>query len=105
MVVEKVEKVQMRATRMVNQLKLNRQMDVEKVERVQMRATRMVKQLQTTYMKIVRKFLICLHSKYRRLRGDLTQVYNIKSGVHDSYSSLQFTRSNVSITRGNQFKM
>jgi len=32
-------------------------------------------------------------------------VYNIISGVHDSYSSLQFNMSNVSITRGNEFKM
>jgi len=39
-----------------------RQMDVEEVERVQMRATRMVKQLKTAYMKIHYKFLICLHS-------------------------------------------
>jgi len=35
----------------------------------------------------------------------MIQVYNIKSGVHDFYSSLQFNMSNVPSTRGNQFKM
>jgi len=43
--------------------------------------------------------------KYRCLRGDMILVYNIISGVHDIYSSLQFNMSNVSNTRGNQFKM
>jgi len=33
------------------------------------------------------------------------QMYNIISGVHDSYQSLQFIMSNVFITRGNEFKM
>jgi len=35
----------------------------------------------------------------------MIQVYNIISGVHNSYSFLQFNMSNVSIIRGNQFKM
>jgi len=35
----------------------------------------------------------------------MIQVYNIISGMRDSYSSLQFNMSNVSIIRGNQFKM
>jgi len=40
---------------------------------------------------------------YRHLKGNMIQVYNIIPGVHDSYSTLQFTMSNISITRGNQF--
>jgi len=35
----------------------------------------------------------------------MIQVYNIISGVHDSYLSLQLNMSNASITKGNQFKM
>jgi len=35
----------------------------------------------------------------------MIQVYNVVSGVHDSYSSLQFNMSNVYITRSNKFKM
>jgi len=35
----------------------------------------------------------------------MIQVHKIISGEHVSYSSLQFNMSNVSITRGNQFKM
>jgi len=43
--------------------------------------------------------------KYRRIRGDMIQVYNVIFGVRDTYSSLQFNMSSVSITRCNQFKM
>jgi len=35
----------------------------------------------------------------------MIQVNNIIPGVHDTSLSLQLNMSNVSITRGNQFKM
>jgi len=75
-------------------------MDVEKAGMVQMRVTRMHKQLKKTAgMKIGldSDFLINVH--YRRLRGLMIQVYNIISGVHDSYSSIQFNISNISNTK------
>ncbi len=43
--------------------------------------------------------------KYRRLRGDMIHLYSIISGVHDTYSAIQFNMSNITKTRGNQFKM
>jgi len=82
-----------------------REMDVEKVEKVQMRATRMVEQLKNHSYEDKLKVLNLPTLKYRHLRGDMIQVYNIISGVHDSYSSLQFIMSNVFISRGNQYKI
>jgi len=64
-----------------------RQMDIEKVERVQMRATRMVKQLKNRSYEDRLKLLNLPTLKYRRLRRDMIQVYNIISGVHDTYST------------------
>jgi len=80
-------------------------MDVEKVERLHMRATRMVKQFISYWREDILKVINLPTLKYRRLKGDVIQVYNIISAVHDSYSSLHFIMSSVSITRGNQFKM
>jgi len=70
-----------------------------------MRATRMLKQLNNHSYKDILKVLNLPTVKYRRLRGDMIQVYNIIFGVHDSYSTLQFNTSSVSTTRGIQFKM
>jgi len=64
-------------------------------------ARRMVKQLKNHSYEDRLKVLNLPTHKYRCLRGDMIQVYTIISGVHDSYSSLQFNMSNVSITRGN----
>jgi len=61
------------------------------------RATRMVMQLKNHSHEDRLKVLNLPTLKYRSLRGDMIQVYNIISGVHDSYSSLQFNMFNVSI--------
>lgn len=82
-----------------------RQQDIEKLERVQMRATRMVKQLKKYSYETRLRFLKMPTLKYRRLRGDMIHVYSIISGVHDSDSAIQFNMSNITKTRGNQFKM
>ena len=82
-----------------------RLMDVEKLEKVQMRATKMVKHLKKYSYKDRLRFLNLPTLKYRRLRGDIIQVFNILSGVHDSNSVIKFNMSNISNTRGNKFKM
>ena len=82
-----------------------RQMDVDKLEKVQIRATRMVKHLKKYSYEVRLRFLNLPTLKYRRLRGDMIQVYNILSGVHDSNSVIKFNMSNISYTRGNKFKM
>jgi len=58
---------------------LFRQMDVKKVEMVQKKATRMVKRLKNNSCEDRLKFLNLPTLKYRRLRGDMIQVYNITS--------------------------
>jgi len=43
--------------------------------------------------------------KYRRLRGDMIQVYYIISGKYTTNPAVDFNLSNVSNTRGNIYKM
>jgi len=66
-----------------------RQMDDEKVETVQMRANENGKAVKNHSYEDTLKVLNLPTLKYRRLRGDMIKVYNVISGVHDSYSSLQ----------------
>ena len=54
-----------------------RQMDIEKIEKVQMRATRMVQQLRIYSYEARLNHLNLPTLKYRRLREDMIQVYNI----------------------------
>jgi len=58
-------------------------MDIEKIEKVQMRATRMVQKLRKyshTDDKARLRYPNLSTLKYRRLRVDMIQVYNIVSG-------------------------
>jgi len=79
-----------------------RQMDFEKIERVQMRATRMVQQLlkSSTYEARLRRLNLPT-LKYRRLRGDMIQVYKIVAGKYTTNPTVDFNLSNVFNTRGN----
>jgi len=82
-----------------------RQMEIEKIERVQMRATRMVQQLKNYCYEARIRRLNLLTLKYRRLRGDMNQVFNIVSGKFTTSSTVDFDLSNVFNTRGNIYKM
>ena len=83
-----------------------RQMDVEKVEKVQMRATRMIRLLRNCSYEDRLRYFNLPTLRYRHLRGDMIQVNNIISGLHDDSSScIQFNMSSISNTRGNMFKM
>jgi hypothetical protein len=77
-----------------------RQMDIKKLEKVQMRATKMVQQLRNLSYEDRLKRLNLPTLKYRRCRGDMIQVYNIVSGKHNSQSSVRLNVSHVSNTRG-----
>ena len=59
-----------------------RQMDIKKIEKVQMRATKMVQQFKKLSYEDRLRRLNLPTLKYRRLRGDMIQVYNIVSGKH-----------------------
>ena len=56
-----------------------RQMDVEKVEKVQMRATRMIRLLRNCSYEDRLRYFNLPTLRYRHLRGDMIQVYNIIS--------------------------
>ena len=79
-------------------------MDVERIERVQMRATRRIRQLKNYSYEERPRFFNLPALTFRRLTGYMIQVYNVISGIHDS-SSIQFHMPNRSNTRGNKFKM
>jgi len=78
-----------------------RQMDIKIIEKVQMRATRMVQQLKNSSYEARLRRLNLPTLKDRRLRGDMIQVYNIVSGKY----TVDFNLSNVFNTRGNIYKM
>jgi hypothetical protein len=82
-----------------------RQMDIEIIEKVQMRATRMVLQLRNFSYEARLRYLNLPTLKYRRLRGDMIQVYNIVSGKYNTNPTIDFNLSNISNTRGNIYKM
>ena len=75
-------------------------MDIEKLEKVQMSATRMIQQLLTNYSYEARlRWLNLPTLKYRRLRGDMIQVYNIVSGKYNTNTTVNFDLQHVSNTR------
>ena len=80
-------------------------MDIEKIEKVQMRATRMIQQIKNYSYEARLQWLNLPTLKFRRLRGDMIQVYNIVSGKHNTHPTVNFNLSHVSNTRGNTFKM
>jgi hypothetical protein len=82
-----------------------RQMDIEKLEKVQMRATKMVQQIKKYSYEARLRWLNLPTLKYRILRGDMIQVYNIVSGKHNNQPTVEFNLSHVSNTRGNIYKM
>jgi len=80
-------------------------MDIENIERVQIRATRMIQQLKNSSFEARLRRLNRPTLKYRRLRGDVIQVYNIVSGKYTTNPTVDFNLSNVFNTRGNIYKM
>jgi ribonuclease P/MRP protein subunit RPP40 len=78
---------------------------IEDIERVQKRATKLVKGLRLLSYK---ERLINLHLptlKFRRLRGDMIEVYKILSGVYDVHVCPTLLRSEEVRTRGNCLKL
>ena len=75
------------------------------IENVQRRATRMLYGLK--YLSYEQRLvLLDLPSlKYRRLRGDLIQLYKIVHNANDLDQSDFFTFSTIKFTRGDQFKI
>ena len=78
--------------------------DIEAIEKVQKRATKLVISLKRLPYK-ERLLQLNLHTlKYRRLRGDVIEVYKIINDMYDRSVALELPR-NVSSTRGNEYKL
>jgi len=78
--------------------------DIEAIEKVQKRATKLVTLLKKLPYK-ERLLQLNLHTlKYRRLRGDMIEVYKITRDMYDKSVALELPR-NVSSTRGNKYKL
>jgi len=57
----------------------NRKDDIKRLEKVQMRATKLVNDVKhLSYENRLKKLKLPTHTKYRRLRGDMIEVYMIK---------------------------
>ena len=78
-------------------------MDIETIEKVQMRATKMVQQLKRYSYEARLRWLNSPTLKYRKLRGDMIQVCNVASGKQNNQPTVKFVKlnsSHVSNTRG-----
>jgi len=86
-----------------------RKTDVDKLERVQKRATKLIPELSKKSHSNRLKVLNLPTLKYRRCRGDMIQLFKIINGIHDSacVPHLEFMdlSNNLIRTRGNKFKL
>jgi hypothetical protein len=57
--------------------------DIEKIENVQRRATKQVPTLKNMKYNEILKKLKMPTLKYRRMRGDMIEVFQIKNGIYD----------------------
>ena len=67
----------------------NRKGDIKRLEKVQMRATKLVNNVKHLSYENRLKELKLPTLKYRRLRGDMIEVYNIIHGKYDKTCSLE----------------
>ena len=84
--------------------------DMEDLEKVQKRATRLILGLRNTPYEERLKICNLPTLKYRRLRGDMIELYKIITGKYDKVSAPQFTIRAVGegygmCTRGNDLRI
>ena len=82
------------------------QRDIDAIENVQRRATRLIPSLKgLTYVERLKKLQLPT-LKYRRLRGDMIEVFKIVSGVYDREVTEGFLKfSTITHTRGHSRKL
>ena len=79
--------------------------DTEAIERVQMRATKLIfKNKHISYEERL-KVLGLPTLKYRRIIGNMIEVYKIVHNLSDTLTSVQFPFDNKSLTRGHSYKI
>ena len=78
---------------------------IRDVEKIQKRATKLVKQCKFMPYKERLKYLQLPTLKYRRLRGDMIEVYKIISQMYESLIAPVILKNNDTRTRGNSYKL
>jgi len=79
--------------------------DKKNVEKVQMRATKLIKEVKhLSYIERL-KFLNLPTLQYRRFRGDMIMVFKLLSGLYDSNIACQLVKSTNFVTRGHHLRL
>lgn len=78
---------------------------IKKLEKVQMRATKLISSIKKLSYKerLIKLGLPTL--RFRRVRGDLIELFKIITGIYDKSTTVKLKFSNTTITRGNRFKL
>ena len=82
-----------------------RLMMIKDLEKVQMRATKLIISIKKLPYKERLMHLKLPTLKYRRLRGDMIEIYKIVTNRYDKDINLILNRDNDSRTRGNKYKL
>jgi len=78
---------------------------IKDLEKVQMRATKLVITIKNLTYKDKLKKLKLPTLKYRRIRGDMIEVYKILTNKYDSRVNLYLEKQQDGITRGHSLKL
>jgi len=79
--------------------------DIKALEKVQMRATRLVTALGNKPYQERLRALDLPNLKFRRLRGDRIETYKVLSGIYDTSVALEIPIVSEHATRGNSLKI
>ena len=79
--------------------------DIKALEKVQMRATRLVTALHDKPYEERSRILYLPTLKFRRLRGDMIETYKVLSGIYDTSVSLEIPIISKYATPGNLLKI
>ena len=79
--------------------------DIEEIEKIQKRATKLIISLKKLPYKERLLKLKLPTLKYRRMRGDMIEVFKILHNYYNSDVAPKLTLNNASVTRGNSLKL
>ena len=79
--------------------------DRKKLEKVQMRATKFISEIKNLSYIDRLKYLNLPTLQYRRCRGDMIMVFKLLSGVYDSNIACHFILNSNLVTRGHHLRL